>query len=85
VSAALVPAPAAALVERPTPEGERALREAFGYIGRADAAETRRAYAGDWRHFGAWCLQVGVSSLPATPAILAVYLAAHADTGTHKC
>ena len=36
-------------------------------------------YAGDWRHFMAWCRQVGLSPLPATPATLAAYLAAQAE------
>jgi site-specific recombinase XerD len=79
VSSVPVRAPAAAVAERPTPEGERALRDALGYIDRADAPDTRRAYAGDWRHFNAWCLQVGLSPLPATPATLAAYLAAYAE------
>ncbi|MBK1660266.1 hypothetical protein [Paracraurococcus ruber] len=74
----LVTAPAAAVADRPTPEGERALRDALGYIARADAAETRRAYAGDWRHFCGWCRQTGLAPLPAAPAIIAAYLAAHA-------
>ena len=47
MSADLVLAPATAIAERPTPEGERALHDALGYIARADAAATRRAYAGD--------------------------------------
>ncbi|MBK1660851.1 hypothetical protein [Paracraurococcus ruber] len=77
MSGDLVPAPAVA--ERPTPKGKRALRDALGYIACAAAAETRRAYAGDWRHFGGWCQQTGLAPLPATPATIAAYLAAHAD------
>ena len=72
-------APGVAVADRPTPAGERALREALGYIGRADAPGTRRAYAGDWRHFTAWCLGAGFPPLPASPATLAAYLAAHAE------
>ena len=36
-----------AVPDRLTSEGERALRGPLGYIAHADAAETRRAYAGD--------------------------------------
>ncbi len=72
-------APGAAVPDRPTLAGERALREALGYIGRADAPGTRRACAGDWRHFTAWCLAAGFAPLPAGPATLAAYLAAHAE------
>ena len=78
MSNVLVPLPEAAVPERPTPEGERALRQALGYIEGADAPGTRRVYAADWRHFSAWCLQTGLVPLPATPATLAAYLAAHA-------
>jgi hypothetical protein len=56
VSNVLVPLPEAAVPERPTPEGERALRQALGYIEGADAPGTRRVYAADWRHFNDWCL-----------------------------
>ncbi len=38
---------AAAVADRPTPEGERALRQALGYIDGADAPGTRRVYAAD--------------------------------------
>jgi integrase len=79
VSAVPARAPRATVAERPTPAGEWALRQALGYIEKADAPDTRRAYASDWRHFHAWCLQVGLSPLPATPATLAAYPAAHAE------
>jgi hypothetical protein len=72
------PRPAVAVADRLTPEGERALRQALGHIETADAAGARRVYASDWRHFHAWCLQTGLAPLPATPATLAAYLAAHA-------
>ena len=42
-----VPVPAAAISDRPTAEGERALRQALGYIATADALSTRRVYAAD--------------------------------------
>jgi integrase len=44
----------------------------------AKAAETRRAYQGDWKHFAAWCLRSGAEPLPAQPETVARYLAAHA-------
>jgi hypothetical protein len=56
-----------------------ARESAPGAIDRADAPDTRRVYAADWRHFNAWCLQVGLAALPAAPASLAAYLAAHAE------
>jgi hypothetical protein len=75
VSALAARPPGTSGAVHPTLEGERALRRALGYIARADALDTRRAYAADWRHFHAWCLE----PLPAGPATLAAYLAAHAE------
>src|SRR5919199_1575009 len=46
--------------------------------GAAHPRGTRRVYAADWRHFSAWCRQPGLVPLPAPPATLAAYLAAHA-------
>jgi integrase len=43
---------------------------------RASAADnTRRAYAGDFAHFAAWCDRAGCPSLPAAPDDIANYLA----------
>jgi integrase len=63
----------------PTSTGEQALRRALSYIATADAEGTRRVYASDWRHFDAWCAQAGFQALPATPAVIAGYLAAGAS------
>jgi hypothetical protein len=71
--------PEAAVADRPTPEGKQALRQALGYIERASAPGTRRVYAADWRHLNIWCPGVSFVPLPATPASLATYLAAHAQ------
>ncbi|OUJ70449.1 site-specific integrase [Hymenobacter crusticola] len=38
------------------------------------AANTQKAYAGDWRRFTAWCTQVGRSSLPAALETLAGFV-----------
>jgi Phage integrase, N-terminal SAM-like domain len=48
------------------------------YAANAKAANTRRAYQHDWRVFETWCLEHGLCSLPATPAIVLAYLTAHA-------
>ena len=45
------------------------------YAGDAVAANTRRAYRADWRHFSAWCARRRLAPLPATPETVAVYLA----------
>jgi site-specific recombinase XerD len=45
------------------------------------AANTRRAYSGDWRRFTAWCAAQGRDSLPATPDTALLYLTHLADQG----
>ncbi|WP_158615242.1 site-specific integrase [Acidipila sp. EB88] len=60
----------------------RTAEAANQYVLAAKSPATRRAYAADWRHFGAWCLEHGLLSLPAEPATVALYLAALG--ATHK-
>jgi len=52
--------------------GERART----YAEAARAPATLRAYAADWRAFTAWCVELGVDALPATPHTVALFLAA---------
>ena len=54
--------------------------KAKAYGEAATAANTRRAYGSDWRHFASWCDGHGVSPLPATPGTVAGYLADQAGT-----
>jgi integrase len=63
---------------RVTAEGQAALARALAFVGNADSANTRRAYRADWVHFAAWCHRAGFRALPAPPATVAAYLAAHA-------
>ncbi|GIH80988.1 site-specific integrase [Planobispora longispora] len=42
---------------------------------------TRRAYAGDWNRFTAWCSRTGRTALPASAETLAEYVSALADEG----
>lgn len=43
------------------------------------AANTRKAYRSDFRHYEAWAEGVGLDALPAAPSTIALYLTAHAD------
>ena len=52
-----------------------------GYVARASAEATLRAYQSDWRLFCAWCEESGYRSLPATPAIVAAFLTLLAERG----
>jgi len=55
---------------------ERLAQQARDFIHAAKAANTRRAYRSDWRHFELWCRGQGLASLPATPETVALYLTA---------
>src|SRR3954466_6408195 len=66
----------------PTPVvSEAEIGAARGYVEASRAASTRRAYDGDWRRFSAWCLDRGAPALPASAALIAVYLSALAGFG----
>ncbi len=54
---------------------------ARGFAQASQAKATRRAYAGAWRRFAAWCQAKGLSSLPAPGEVVAVYLAHLATAG----
>jgi len=51
------------------------------YVKHAKADATRKAYAGDWQAFVAWCDSKGLEALPASPDTVACYVAALADAG----
>lgn len=50
---------------------------AAGLAEEARAANTRRAYRSDWRQFSEWCGAQNLAPLPAAPAVVGMYLAAH--------
>ncbi len=52
--------------------GERAR----DYVEAASSANTRRAYAADWKHFSAWCRRQNLSPLPPDPAVVGLYITA---------
>ncbi len=58
--------------------GELAER-ARGYAEAASSANTRRAYAADWKHFAAWCRREGLEALPPEPQTVGLYIAACAS------
>ena len=52
---------------------------ARGYVAAASSANTRRAYASDWKHFCAWCRRQNVSALPPDPEVVGLYITACAS------
>jgi site-specific recombinase XerD len=61
--------------------GRQALvHKAAHYIALAKAENTLRAYRTDWKHFVAWSERHALTSLPAAPDTVAMYLAESAET-----
>lgn len=54
---------------------------ARSYLDAAQAPRTRAAYGAQWRHFTSWCRAHGLTSLPAAPGTVALYLSARAREG----
>ena len=52
---------------------------ARGYVAAASSANTRKAYASDWKHFSAWCRRQNLSPLPPNPQVVGLYIAACAS------
>ena len=52
---------------------------ARGYVEAASSANTRRAYASDWKHFTAWCRRQNLSPLPPDPQVVGLYITACAS------
>lgn len=78
------PLPAASNPRLPTHLDALADR-ARGYVEAASSANTRRAYAADWKHFAGWCRRQGFSLMPPDPQTVGLYitaLASGADTNT---
>lgn len=70
--------PAAATSRLPTHLDALAHR-ARGYVEAASSANTRRAYASDWRHFASWCRRHGVEMFPSDPQVVGLYITACAS------
>ncbi|MGY5810149.1 site-specific integrase [Rhizobium sp. LEGMi198b] len=49
------------------------------YVEAASSANTRRAYAADWKHFSAWCRRSGLAALPPHPQTVGLYITACAS------
>ncbi|MCY0096974.1 tyrosine-type recombinase/integrase [Hoeflea ulvae] len=54
---------------------------ARAYVEAASSANTRKAYAADWKHFNAWCRRSGLAALPANPQTVGLYITACATSG----
>lgn len=64
---------------------EKLAGRARDYVEAASSANTRRAYASDWKHFAGWCRRQGVEILPPDPQTVGLYITAlAAATGRDK-
>ena len=57
------------------------------YVEAASSANTRRAYASDWKHFASWCRRQGIELFPPDPQVVGLYITACASgkaTGDKK-
>ena len=52
---------------------------ARGYVEAASSANTRRAYASDWKHFASWCRRQGLATMPPSPQTIGLYITACAS------
>uniref|UniRef100_A0A9E8CNM5 Tyrosine-type recombinase/integrase n=1 Tax=Bosea sp. NBC_00436 TaxID=2969620 RepID=A0A9E8CNM5_9HYPH len=58
---------------------ERLSDRARDYVEAASSANTRRAYAADWRHFSSWCRRQGLEALQPDPQHVGLYITACAS------
>ncbi|POH29984.1 MULTISPECIES: site-specific integrase [Sinorhizobium] len=58
---------------------ERLADRARGYVEAASSANTRKAYASDWKHFSGWCRRQGLAHLPPNPHTVGLYITACAS------
>src|SRR5690606_14245555 len=69
--------------EAPSPPLPAHLEQLAGrardYVEAASSANTRRAYASDWKHFTSWCRREGFSLMPPDPQIVGLYITALAS------
>jgi integrase len=57
---------------------------ARGYVEAASSANTRKAYASDWKHFFAWCRRQNLSPLPPDPQVVGLYITACASGSAER-
>jgi len=74
-----LPSPAPQATARLPAHLERLADRARGYVEAASSANTRKAYASDWKHFTGWCRRQGLAHLPPDPHTVGLYITALAS------
>lgn len=57
---------------------------ARGYVEAASSANTRKAYASDWKRFSTWCRRQNLSPLPPDPQVVGLYITACASGAAER-
>lgn len=79
-AASEAPSPLPAVANPRLPAHLNALAgRARDYVEAASSANTRRAYASDWKHFSSWCRRQGVEMFPPDPQVVGLYITAQAS------
>lgn len=73
------PLPVAAEEQRLPGHLEALAGRARDYVEAASSANTRRAYASDWKHFASWCRRQGFAPTPPDPQVVGLYITALAS------
>jgi len=74
------PSPLSGLATPPLPAHLEALADrARDYVEAASSANTRKAYASDWKHYAAWCRRSNLAPLPPHPQTVGLYITACAS------
>lgn len=63
---------------------ERLADRARGYVEASSSANTRKAYASDWKHFTAWCRRQNLTPLPPHPQTVGLYITALASGAAER-
>lgn len=74
-----LPSPTSDISARLPPHLQDLTERARTYVEAASSANTRRAYASDWKHFTAWCRRQNLSPLPPDPEVVGLYITACAS------
>ena len=70
------PSPALRPITGPPAHLEDLAEQARDYVKAANAANTRKAYDSDWKHFTAWCRRQRLEHLPPDPQVVGLYITA---------
>jgi len=79
VSSENTPLPSPAGKDHPPAHLTSLAERARGYVEAASSANTRKAYASDWKHFAAWCRRSNLAPLPPHPQTVGLYITACAS------